>query len=219
MRKITSRVYLIFASVVILVINLGFADPKPKTEIPSYTIIKDDNLAHYKRSVYIQLSRKVSEEALRSIALEVKNLDRQQYDRTFISYFLPGRNVEDGVWASSHFDPDLSIKIQGLSIEEEAFLRNDTVDPAWAVVGSWFVEDVSGKKLTIYKLDDILYMERKLPTGSAYSIELIEMPSQGGRMFERKSDDNFGEFYLIDQAGHLQFWGRSGHFATAWKVD
>ena len=218
MRKITSRVYLIFASVVILVINLGYADPKPKTEIPSYTIIKDDNLAHYKRSVYIQLSRKVSEEALRSIALEVKNLDHRQYDRTFISYFLPGRDVEDGKWATSHFDPDLTIKIRGLSIEEEAFLRSDVIDSTWEVIGGWFDEEF-GKKLTIYKQDDMLYMERKFPDGSAFSFELIEKPSPRGRMFERVSDDNFGEYYLIDQQGHLQFWGRNGHFATAWKID
>lgn len=196
----------------------GKAQAGSSTDIPSYTIIEDDNLAHFWRSVRVRLSEKASIEALRSISLKIKSIDRKNYDRTFISYCLPGKE-ESGAWATSHFDPDLDVRIYGLTIKEEAIFRDEAVDPTWEVVGSWFVEDVSGEKRTIYKLDDILYMETGFPAIGAYSVELTELPAQGERMFETKSGSDIGEFYLIDQHGHLQFWGRNGHFATAWKID
>src|ERR1039458_10482874 len=63
-------------------------------------------------------NRTVSEEVLRAIATKLKNSDHGTYERTFISYYLPGMKVGSGAWATSHFDPDLEICILGVRSEE-----------------------------------------------------------------------------------------------------
>lgn len=53
----------------------------------SYTIIKSDVMPGIKRGLDIRLNHKVSEEVLRAIATELKNSDRNTYERTLIEYY------------------------------------------------------------------------------------------------------------------------------------
>ncbi len=88
----------------------------------TYTIISTDSVPGTKRVLKIRLRQKVSTDILRLIALELKNADRHEYQRTFIMYLLPGMQVGAGAWATTHFDPDLQVKILGLTAEEEEAL-------------------------------------------------------------------------------------------------
>ena len=87
-----------------------------------YTIIRTEVVPGIKRSLDIRLNRTVSEEVLRAIATKLKNSDHGTYERTFISYYLPGMKVGSGAWATSHFDPDLEICILGVSTDQEELL-------------------------------------------------------------------------------------------------
>ena len=241
MRITTTIGYLISATALIFVINSGCADSTPKSEatdttkqslgtaqvssstgIPKYTIIEDENLAHFKRSVDVRLSKKVSEEALHSIALEIKKLDRQEYDRTFMCYFLPYMVVNSGAWATTHFDPDVDVQILGLTIEDEKSLRGRIFDSTWNIVGMWLDErPYGGAMFTIYLDTDKLYLEWSAPDGVISTDELVEKASSMGRRFEEADGYEIGDylFYLIDHQGNLQFWGEDGHSATARKMD
>ena len=100
----------------------GLSRTAPTEKASNYKIINEDILPGIKRSLDIRLNKKVSEETLRSIAVELKNLDRRHYERTFICYYLPDMQVGEGAWATTHFDPDLTVHIQGLTIENETAL-------------------------------------------------------------------------------------------------
>lgn len=83
-------------------------------------IIEESTFYNYKRSVTIRLNRKVSKGVLRTLAYQIKSQDSNRYDRTFICYLLPGMELNAGAWATTHFNPNLKIKILGISIEDES---------------------------------------------------------------------------------------------------
>ena len=102
-----------------------------------YSIIDDSKHPPIKRSLNIRLAEKVSEDTLRDIAKELKQTDSAQYERTFIVYYLPDMEVGAGGWATSHFYPDLDVRILGLTAEQEVALSTDSGDPTREVVGNW----------------------------------------------------------------------------------
>ena len=59
----------------------------------SYEIIKIDT-ADITRSLDVQLNKRVSEDVLRIIALELKAQEPRSYERTFILYYLPNMIVD-----------------------------------------------------------------------------------------------------------------------------
>ncbi|MCH7702181.1 MAG: hypothetical protein IID37_10880 [Planctomycetes bacterium] len=95
------------------------ASPKPQTPtIPddvSYSIIDSTTMPGIKRSLDVRLNKKVSERTLRALALKLKSQDSRNYERTFIVYYLPDMKVGAGAWATTHFDPDLEVRVLGLT--------------------------------------------------------------------------------------------------------
>ena len=195
------------------------AQSSPTTiQIPNnitYKIIENNILPGIKRSLTVQIDRKVSENILREIAIKLKDSDPKKYDRTFIVYCLPEIDCKNGAWATSHFDPDLEVRIQGLSIEQETKLKQKSEDNSQKIIGTWLDESVHmGHKITISSMDESLYVGRSFPDGSSSKNELVERSSSDGRKFEDKKGANFGEFYLLDSQGNLQVWDQDGLIST-----
>src|SRR5262249_13805801 len=74
------------------------------------------------RTLHVRLNVKVSPEILREIGLAIKSTEAEQYDRTFIFYYLPDSGPEAingnlAPWAYTHFDPTLRVEIMGLTAE------------------------------------------------------------------------------------------------------
>ncbi len=65
----------------------------------TYPIIDQQIIPGVKRALTIRLNRKVTEEQLRAIALELKARDPTNYKRTFVGYLLPGMKDGAGAWA------------------------------------------------------------------------------------------------------------------------
>ncbi len=201
--------------------------PPPKqpkaTTIPkavSYTIIGKHILPGIKRSLDIRLNRKVSEGVLKSIALKLKNSDPKSYDRTFIGYYLPGMKVDSGCWATTHFNPNLEVRILGLTVKQEESLKQQPADASREVIGTWLDErPFGGGRITLFRKDGKLLMENTYKDGSAGTAELSEKRSQDGRRFDYKPDRGNGEYYLINSKGELQQLDRDGPFMTAKKVN
>lgn len=101
------------------------------TPIPkdvTYTIIDENTILGVKRSLDLRLNRKVSMEVLKSIAMKLKNLDSNKYERTFIEYYLPGTEIGAGAWATTHFNPKLEVRILSLTVEQEKALKQQPED-------------------------------------------------------------------------------------------
>ena len=183
----------------------------------TYTIISDNSLFRIKRSVDVRLDRKVSKEVLRSLAIELRNADKGEYQRTFIVYYLPGMTVGAGGWATTHFNPELEVRILGLTAEEEK-VRSQAQSPSREQLGVWVDNRPFMGTISIFREGGKLLVEKKYKDGSTSKKEVVEKPSRRGRRFEEKEGAAFGEYFLIDRQGKLQLWDEDGHITTAERL-
>ena len=185
----------------------------------TYSIIDTKVVPGVKRSLDVRLNRKVTEDVLRSIALQLKSQDPKEYERTFITYYLPDMKLGAGAWATTHFNPDLDIRILGLTAEQEKNLLNEATDSSREVIGTWLDESpVIGSKITIYRQNGKLYMEQIFGDGSSSKEEMTKKASSRGQRFEEKTSSSSGDYYLINTRGDLEMRDQIGLVATARKV-
>ncbi len=187
----------------------------------SYTILSDEAVPPYRRSLDIRLNKKVSEDVLTNIAHELRNRDPRTFERTFIVYYLPGMEVGTGGWATGHFNPDLKVAILGTTQEQEQALTSEPErqSPARDVVGQWLDDrPFMASRLTIYRSGGQLYLERRYPDGSSSDHRLRERATPDGRRFE-EVDRQTGDYFLMDTRGDLQIRDAEGLLATARKVN
>jgi hypothetical protein len=97
------------------------------------TILSDKKLHNIKRSVEIRLDRRITQKQLEVLAYDIKGLDSNHYDRTFILYFLPYQKPGAGAWASTHFNPKLKVEILGATVEDVKKFREFSIVNGWQV--------------------------------------------------------------------------------------
>ena len=152
----------------------------PPSIIPtdvSYIVIGTETVPHIKRSLDVRLNKKVSEDVLRAIALELKSNDSNRYARTFIVYYLPGMTVDAGGWATSHFNPKLEVRIQAFSAKRKQAPVTEPSSSGRKVIGIWLGQTVYGSRYTLYREEGAPYMEWKFKDGSILKQTLVEKPS------------------------------------------
>ncbi len=106
-------------------------DPPKETPIPNdvtYSIINDTDFLSYKRSLDILLNKKVSKDVLKTIAKKLIGTSLNRYDKIFIVYYLPGMTVDAGGWATSHFKPNLEVRIIGEPLKKQKVFRPTTTE-------------------------------------------------------------------------------------------
>lgn len=181
----------------------------------NYTIIEKSRLGSIKYSVDIRLSKKVSENFLQLLALKIRKEEPRKYDRMFITYYLPGMTPGSGAWATSHFNPNLEVKILGTTIEEEKTLMDEPKNSSGEIIGKWFNESLySGAKYTFLKRDDKIIMIRKFKDGSSDEKEMIQKNQSGRVRFEEKGGNLDKEYYLIERNGNLGIYDNAGIILT-----
>ena len=184
-----------------------------------YEIVKDEKLSNIKRMVEVILNEKISEEELKKIAIEIKHGDPKSYDKTFITYslsadkkFTKDRN-RDG-WATTHFDPNLEVKIQGLNLKDEQTLlekSNTATNTNRKIIGSW-IDDRIGYTMVLFNADKKLFMETLFYDGSG---SVDEMIIDKNKKIKTKVDNGHGEYYVINAKKELESWGRNGLIYTS----
>lgn len=186
----------------------------------TYSIIDSYIFLDYKRSLDVRLNKKISEDALRVIAFKLKAQDPRSYERTFICYYIPGMEVGAGAWATTHFNPNLKVKILGMTADQEKALKQLPDDPSREVIGIWLDESpFIGSRITIFRQNRKLFLENMYTDGSSGKKEFVEKLSGKDRTFRKKEGSSVGEFYLIDNQGNLQLWDQEGIIWTAKKIN
>lgn len=185
-----------------------------------YKIIKDEKKRDIKRSIEVSLDKKVSEEILKEIALKLKQGDSRSYQRTFIGYFLAGQEKNNGYWATTHFNPDLEVRIIGLSIEDEKTLTKKAEPKSERkIIGSWLDDRPgAGAKMTLFYTNEKLFLENTYSDGSSGAKEMTERNENGGRRIDDKGGNDFGEYFLINTSNELEFWDKDGKYYTASRL-
>lgn len=193
-------------------------DPVIPSDV-TYSIVDSNTIPGIKRTLDIRLNKKVSADTLRAIAIKLKSQDSRSYERTFIGYYLPEMRVNAGAWATTHFDPNLEVRILGLTDEQEKALIQQQHHPSRELIGSW-IDDrlLAGNRTTIFRRNGKLFMENTFPDGSSDQKIIVAKRSTEGKKFVSKDDNGLGEFFLIDTRGNLQLWDQDGLISTAKKI-
>ena len=175
-----------------------------------YTVVEKSNLRSIKSSIDIRLEKKVSKDFLQKLALKLRKAEPRKYDRMFITYYLPGMTPGSGAWATSHFNPNLEVKILGTTIEEEKALMSKPQKSSDKIIGEWLDESSYGAKYTLIKRNGKIIMICKYKDGSRSEEEMIQKKQSGKLRFEEKEGNDFGEYYLIESNGRLAIYDNSG---------
>ena len=120
-----------------------------------------------------------------------------------------------GAWATSHFNPNLEVKILGTTIEEEKALMGGPKNSSGNIIGDWLDESpYVGAKYTFLKKNGKIIMIRKFKDGSGSEKEMIQKNQSGRLRFEEKGGYDFGEYYLIEKDGNLGAYDKDGLINT-----
>ncbi len=200
--------------------------PKPSTptiEIPAdvtYTVAVKQIMPGIKRSLEVTLDQRITEDVLRALAHKLKNEDPNEYERTFILYYLKDIKNPVAAWATTHFNPDLKVVIMGLTVEDEKSLLEAPVDTEHDKIGRWLDDSpYAGGIITIYRDNGKYIYEQKFTDGSVMTKELVERPSPLGRRFNLKEETYANDHFVIDRNGTLQFRDDEGLITTANKLE
>lgn len=176
--------------------------------VPKYSIVKDENLHHFKRSVDVRIPIRYTETQLDILAKHIKNLDKRKYDRTFILYYLPDMEIDAGAWASSHFDPNLKITIHGLSVEKYKELTSlpENLDSSAEMIGRWAYMIAL---FDIYSKDNNYFMRTTYRDGSSGQQNLQKRTVENETRYY-VLDSDFGEYYVVSSRGELKVFDNDG---------
>ena len=219
MRKRVKDLLLAFAAVVLYalfvwVVSDGeeprpveLSEPSPErvsrpglAAIPSdliYEVISEDTFLDERRSLDVRLSHPVDESGLEALAWELKGRESRSFNRTFIVYYLPEMPVDEGGWATSHFRPDLVVRILGIEAGAESRLSALRSEHGDDLLGAWENNQVgSASTFALIQPTQGFSIIQIYPDGSARRIPVNEVASRRGRRFE-DPENRFGEFYLL----------------------
>ena len=192
-------------------------------KMPLYSIVKDEELRNIKRSVEVRLEERITEAELTIIANEIKSKKRTSYERTFIEYFMPGMISGQGCWATTHFNPDLVVRILGASkelleqvieSEEQAKQAGDNIE----IIGRW--DPLNRSVVTIKLQNEESIVSRQFPDGSGRDYPLVRISN--GRDFAWSAPEMFGNnmigIRISPTGGHLILFGNDGDIDTWYKI-
>lgn len=214
----------IFAVCAVLSLSLAGETVAIQQEVPvppdiTYRIITEETIPNVKRSVDVRLNRRVSEDVLRTIAYEIRAKASNQYQRTFIVYYLPEMEIGAGAWASSHFNPDLKISILGASEEElAALLESPDSVPGRQIIGIW-LDELLSRRIVLYRKDDKVFMESTFKDGSVGTYEMTQRNTSRGPRFDHKNGFASGDHYILNRSGQLEIRDSDGLITIARKVS
>lgn len=215
--------YTLIAWVISFVIIGSGLDETESTEntaqAPEYEVLKDEVDGRIKRTVEVELSSRTDEELLEGIAEEIYDLSKKKVERTFIGYWIAGEDNTQGYWATTHYNPDLDVKIMGLSGSDYDELVNTKAQVDGEIVGTWMINRGALEyKAVAYKKDgdDSMYLVDQHVSGSTEQAYKTTETDDGLKLVDAEGEgSDFGEYLVINNDGELEFWSENGNFYTA----
>jgi len=159
----------------------------------------------------VQLSEIVAESDVKALGEFIKASEGKDCEKVYVYYFLPGDTPGvDVAWAYSHFRPFSDIKINGMTLESQALLKEAGVVDDPDVVGVWIDDGVSPNNVVIRKTADGYSKETTYDDGSSELIDLVVIVESGVEKLWEDPDNYFGDHMLITESGYLQFIDTDG---------
>ncbi|OGU58117.1 MAG: hypothetical protein A2X64_05620 [Ignavibacteria bacterium GWF2_33_9] len=206
---------LIILILAVIITACGESNKQTQTEFQIISEVPNESLS--KDVVKIRLNNKVEEIELKDIAENLRS-ERKQYDRLWITYYLPNMDENDIAWATSHFTPELKIEILGSTSNEDLnSTKNIQVDGE--IKGKWKSEQIMPGVTLILVLEKNgeLILKSVFKDGSSSDKKLTQTTENKKNRYN--FDNTFGEYYILEDNGNLGFYGKNGKFGEAEMVD
>lgn len=198
--------------------------PKPmadKKEVPNlseektkYKIVKDDSLRDVKRTVEVVLKERIEEDLLLKIAQQIYDNRSHDYERTFIGYRIEGEDAGP-YWATTNYNPNLEINFIGTKKQEHEKLIAQKANDLKDVIGIWLSQNGPEHKMVAYKKNGKVFIRYIYHDGSSFEEQHKLTTHKGLKKLQDESGKSFGEYFLINAKGELEFWGKNGNYYTA----
>ncbi len=241
MKKITSILFALF-----LLVSCGQNSKigkYTKEALPKnfyYKIVKDESdVVLEKNQLTVEISEKLNEGQIATLAEELYN-SKDSRRRFYIWYKL--KDIDNGTaWATSHFDPELEISINGSTIEEdinkdklleeidnEISTNGSITDEEKSsykidseIIGKWEENKFSFTNLIIYKKDNKIFIKTIFKNGVVLDDELIEIKTSKGIRYNYKdSESNNNEYFILNNEGMLDIFDPiDGKYTTAKSIN
>lgn len=165
-----------------------------------------------KCSLDIRLHQEIGIAALQVFAARFRDGIGKPCQPLFISYYLPGMEVGAGAWAVSHFTPNPNVQIIGGIEDNEVEVAprlGQRILAKWADRRPFAAAEV-----TLYQDGFDVFLRWDYFDGSQTVTEVIETPHGRGVRYDEKEQNQFGDYYIVNAEGDLEYWDREGLIAV-----
>ena len=180
--------------------------------LAGYSIISLERGPQSKCVIEVRLEEEATKSLLKSIAQHLRSTKCAEDHAVYIAYYLHGMEIGAGAWATSHFRPELVIKILGLTATEVAKALNKVGDFG-EVLGQWRSERTFSV-VTLFRGEAQYVAESRFKDGSSMKEKLIP---RGDNRFDIE-DNDFGEYYVLLKSGDLEIRSRENLIETARRL-
>jgi hypothetical protein len=194
-----------------------------KEELPkdfTYQITKDEsNVVTDKNQLYVQLNEKLTEGQIATLAEELFN-SKEKQGRFYIFYSLKSAEDAHVYWATSHFDPELEITINGSTLAEENLVKKNTGKVDGKVIGNFYEEELSSSSYTVYENNNKVFIKSISKDNVSAINEMKRSTVETGIKLEYVNDSFNGEYFILTIDNKLEFYNKNNEkFATGQKLN
>ncbi|RUO25995.1 hypothetical protein CWE09_04520 [Aliidiomarina minuta] len=202
--------------------TIRFQEAEPRPDI-DFQVIVDTYPSNMSRRVNINLPERISEDQLAKLAKYLSSTERQDqnHNRTYILYYVQGES-RGTAWATTHFDPDLEVKILGATSQQFDDLTQDApgVDIDGEVLGQWVANSGVSYRMLLHRAEDSTnYITSIFADGSSGTQEVETSQHARGTKLQSERGRSFDEYFILNSQGRLEFWDESENYYTAEAMD
>ncbi len=208
------RIKLVFLTILLVVLTACSAKEPKYTPLPTpstkYVVKNYQTGASTKCTLDVELPYIISEEDIKVIAEYIHDNEGLGCLPLFIFYFLPEQTPgKDIAWAYSHFNPQLELKINGLTLESKATLEvNSGSDES--IIGVWLDTGVLPHKIIIRRIDNFYQITSIYSDGTSETKNMYVRVVNGEQRFYENPDNLYGDYLVINENGKLGFYDNAG---------
>lgn len=217
-------ILLIFTVLIFFLVKLIFGGSSnatignyTKEDLPEnfeYRIIKDESNPNIeKNQLQVEINQKLTEGQLATLAEELYNTKEKQR-RFYIFYNLKDNENSIVAWATSHFDPELEIAINGSTYTEDNKMLLEAKKVKGNIIGIFNEQNYIFSLYTIYENNGKTFIRTTFKDGESIDNEVEKVSSINGIRYNYKEDVSQGEYFILNN-DVLEFYNAENKMFTS----
>ncbi|WP_066434519.1 hypothetical protein [Chryseobacterium sp. CCH4-E10] len=187
-----------------------------KEDLPEnfeYRIVKDESNPNIeKNQLQVEINQKLTEGQLATLAEELYNTKDKQR-RFYIFYNLKDNENTFMAWATSHFDPELEIAINGSTNREVNQMLIEAKKVPGNIIGIFSEQDYTFSLYTIYEHNGKTFIRTTFKDGESMDNDVEKINSKNGIRYNYKEDVSQGEYFILNN-DTLEFYNSENKIFT-----